>query len=67
MNSIDIFDAEGNNVKSEPQEEFITVKEEIEEEVDEIEDEVPREIGQEVVVKVSNDVLLRTKVSFYSG
>ena len=54
MNSVDKFDAEEKNVRKEPQEEFITVKKEVEEDVDEIED-VPQEIGQ-VVVKVSNDV-----------
>ena len=41
------------NVKNEPQEEFITVKEEIKE-VDEIKDDV-QEVGP-AVVKVSNDV-----------
>ena len=40
------------NVKNEPQEEFVTVKEEIEEEVDE---EI-EEVAPEVVVKASNDV-----------
>ena len=43
------------NVKNEPQEEFMTVKKEIEEKVDKRE-EVPQEILQELV-KVSNDVL----------
>ena len=47
---------EAMNVKNEPQEEFVTVKREIEGEVDETE-EVAQEIGQEEVVKVSNDVL----------
>ena len=51
------------NVKNEPQEEFMTVKKEIEEEVDER--EVPQEIEQEVVVKVSNDVLYVLR-SYYS-
>ena len=56
MNSIDKFDAEEKNVRNEPQEEFITVKEEIEEEVGKIEEVAPQEIGQ-VAVKVSNGVL----------
>ena len=42
---------EAVKVKNEPQDEFITIKEE----VDEIE-EVTRDVGPEVVVKVSNDV-----------